>query len=118
MTTARIEELCASLQRESGATLAMVVDAGGNILATAGDAKEADGDALKLLASSNSDVANLLSDKECVVVQPGQSLIMRLLGTGHILLVAFAAGSPLEQTRELARRAAELIENAAAPAPK
>ena len=92
----------------------MVVDGGGQILATAGDAKEADGDALKLLASSEGDVANLLSDKECVILQPRQNLIMRLLANGHILLVAFAAKSSLEQIRELTKRAGELIEKAAA----
>ena len=114
MDLVRIEELCTTLQRESGASLAMVVDGSGRILANAGDADEADGDALKVLASSNSDVANLLSDKECVVLQPRQNLIMRLLGGGQILLVAFAAASSLDKIRELTRRVAELIEKAAA----
>ena len=114
MDALRIEQLCQSLQREAGATLAMVVDPAGGILASSGDTTEADGDALKLLASSNSDVANLLSDKECIILQPRQSLIIRLLAGGQMVLVAFAAASSLEQIRELTKRAAELIEKAAA----
>jgi hypothetical protein len=114
MDVLRVEELCQSLKREAGATLAMVVDPAGGVLAASGDTSEADGDALKLLASSNSDVANILSEKECVILQPRQSLIIRLLAGGQMVLVAFAAASSLEQVRELTRRAAELIEKATA----
>ncbi|HUJ28424.1 MAG TPA: hypothetical protein VLW85_20525 [Myxococcales bacterium] len=112
MDAARIQAICDRLRQDTGATLTMVVQANGRLIANCGDPAGMDGDALKLLARSDADVANLLSDQECVVLQPNQNLVMRLLAGGPIVLVIFAAASSLERVRELTREAAEQMEAA------
>jgi hypothetical protein len=105
-----IQQICGRVLAEAGASLAFVVDAGGQLIASAGDPGDLDSDALALLAHSNADVANLLDEKECVILQSRQNLVFRLVGGGLILLVIFGAASRLEQVRGVTQRAAEEIE--------
>ncbi len=105
-----IQQICGRVLAEAGASLAFVVDTGGQLMASAGDPGDLDSDALALLAHSNADVANLLDEKECVILQSRQNLVFRLVGGGLILLVIFGAASRLEQVRGVTQRAAEEIE--------
>jgi hypothetical protein len=105
-----IQQICERVLAEAGASLAFVVDSGGQLIASAGDPGDLDSDALALLAHSNADVANLLDEKECVILQSRQNLVFRLVGGGLILLVIFGAASGLEQVRGVTQRAAEEIE--------
>jgi predicted regulator of Ras-like GTPase activity (Roadblock/LC7/MglB family) len=111
----QISAVCERLWRETNAKIVFLTDKNGQPIASVGATENLDATSLASLTAGDIDAtgfANLIDEKEFSILREGEkdNLHISLIGGRVILVVIFASASQIENVRERAAKAGELID--------